>query len=200
MNKDEMIKDIKAIIVRHHKGLGCNVVCYGNQCENCEFTAEDIYNAGYRKIADNEIVIKRGTDIVELLNQELKELLSIADDELVIKKKIELNRLEMRSYREGVADGKKEIQDKYDDLRKQYATLWKENKTLKDDNKHLVDRNFTLSIEISKTKEETRKFLRELYKSEYYTHGRTVIEELAKKCGIETEWIEAYKNYKNELE
>lgn len=65
MNKDETIKEIKAIIVRHHSGLGCNVLCDGDQCENCEFTAEDIYNANYRKIADDEIVIKQ-TDYVEL--------------------------------------------------------------------------------------------------------------------------------------
>lgn len=59
MNKDEMIKEIKAIIVRHHNGLGCDVICNGDQCENCDFTSEDIYNANYRKVADDEIVMKK---------------------------------------------------------------------------------------------------------------------------------------------
>lgn len=59
MNKDEMIEEIKAVIVRHHSGLGCDVLCDGDQCENCYLTAKDLYYEGYRKVADDEIVLKQ---------------------------------------------------------------------------------------------------------------------------------------------
>lgn len=181
MDKDDRRK-IMDLLYKLKNGELCTPDCYGCYGDNersfahCPNVAEnfekELANLGYQKVGDDEIVIEE----------------------------IELARLKRSNYREGCVDGRKEIQDQYDALRKQYATLRKENKTLKDDNKKIVDRNFTLSIETCKTKEETRKFLRELYKCEYYTHGRTVIEEIANKYGIETEWIEAYKNYKNELE
>lgn len=181
MDKDDRRK-IMDLLYKLKNGELCTPDCYGCYGDNklsfahCPNVAEnfekELANLGYQKVGDDEIVIEE----------------------------IELARLKRSNYREGVADGKKEIQDQYDDERKRNATLWKENKTLKDSNKELGDRIFTLSIESSKTKEETGKFLRELYKCEYYTHGRTVIEELAKKYGIETEWIEAYKTYKNESE
>lgn len=104
MNKDEMkmIKDIMAVIVRHHSGLGCDVLCDGDQCENCYLTAKDLYYEGYRKVADDEIVVKM-TDIMDLNNKaqgttdflrdklaeiskQIDEATKIADDEIVIKK------------------------------------------------------------------------------------------------------------------
>lgn len=58
-NEMKEIEEIKAVIVRHHSGLGCDVLCDGDQCENCYFTAKDLYCEGYRKVADDEIVIKK---------------------------------------------------------------------------------------------------------------------------------------------
>ena len=74
MNKDEnkMIKDIMAVIVRHHSGLGCDVLCDGDQCENCYLTAKDLYYVGYRKIVEDEIVVKKSE--YEELKTHIEEL------------------------------------------------------------------------------------------------------------------------------
>lgn len=58
-NEMKEIEEIKAVIVRHHSGLGCDVLCDGDQCENCYLTAKDLYYEGYRKIAEDEIVVKK---------------------------------------------------------------------------------------------------------------------------------------------
>lgn len=126
MNKDEM-KMIKEM-AENQKGEGC-LLCNGNQCDRCRLIVETICRAGYRKIGDDEIVVKKSelgkvvisherADIVDMLNQETREL--------------------------------------------QRATAIKEK--------------------------TAREILQELYiECEYYTHGRTAIEEIAKKYGIELE-------------
>lgn len=83
MNKYEMIKDMAKVITdledcEHNVCfIDCRLDCY---CADCEYDskekkgicgcieyviAETLYNAGYRKVADDEIVIKQ-TDYVEL--------------------------------------------------------------------------------------------------------------------------------------
>ena len=71
MNKDEkkMIEEMIEIIHREQ------INCIKNGCKECEYygyvhcvssrKAEALYNAGYRKVGDDEIVIKQ-TDYVEL--------------------------------------------------------------------------------------------------------------------------------------
>ena len=55
MNKDEMIKDIrKDLVSLCVKGTD---MCGKIDCHHCH--AEALYNAGYRKVAENEIVIKK---------------------------------------------------------------------------------------------------------------------------------------------
>lgn len=69
MNKDEMINDMRAIIRRERSD------CMSNLCENCEYyamnfcgstkTATALYNANYRKVGDDEIVIKTDIECVD---------------------------------------------------------------------------------------------------------------------------------------
>ena len=90
MNKDEMIKDIRAIIDDrceaelgqvHAESKGGKVT----KTVSTSLLAKDIYNANYRKIAEDEIVIKKSelgkvvvshesADLVDMLNQEIREI------------------------------------------------------------------------------------------------------------------------------
>ena len=112
-NECEMIKYIMAVIVRHHSGLGCDVLCEGDQCENCYLTAKDLYYEGYRKVADDEVVIKK-SELARLKNleinyeqvyeeyrkleQERKSYRKVAEDEIVIKKS-EYEELRLAKYK-----------------------------------------------------------------------------------------------------
>ena len=89
MNKDEnkMIKDIMAVIVRHHSGLGCDVLCDGDQCENCYFTAKDLYYAGYRKVSEYTL---------DLITKQEKEIDFQVKDRARLQK--ELDELEMAYF------------------------------------------------------------------------------------------------------
>ena len=100
MNKYEMIKDIRAIIDDrceaelgqvHASSKGGKVT----KTVDTSLIAEDICNENYRKVADDEIVIKKSEYEALLLEQKrLKEIVDripcgyvkIADDEIVIKK------------------------------------------------------------------------------------------------------------------
>ena len=116
MNKDEMIKDkeqIARIIAfelcpqRYHKELyGENAKCYSDNnfgdCKKIKAVVDKLYNAGYRKVADDEIVIKKRQyeqlkkynrdrkrlrlkwqQAKQALEQERKSCRLIADDEIV---------------------------------------------------------------------------------------------------------------------
>lgn len=80
MDKDEMIKDIRAIIDDrceaelgqvHAESKGGKVT----KTVSTSLIAKDIYNAGYRKVGEDEIVIKKSEYKALLLEQKrLKEI------------------------------------------------------------------------------------------------------------------------------
>ena len=90
MNKDEMIKDIRAIIDDrceaelgqvHAESKGGKVT----KTVSTSLIAKDIYNSNYRKVGEDEIVIKKSelgkvvvshesADLVDMLNQEIREI------------------------------------------------------------------------------------------------------------------------------
>ena len=129
MNKDEMIKEIKAIIVKHHYGLGCEHNCNGDQCENCDFTAEDIYNAGYRKIEDDEIVLKKSE------YKELKKYRTdwLNDEKMHLQAELEDTEFELgcsnRLFQK-VCKEKKELEEQLEQAKRETRTILQELKAL----------------------------------------------------------------------
>ena len=110
MNENEMIEDkeqMARIIAfdlcpkKYHKEwYGEGARCYADNnfgdCAKIKEVVDKLYNAHYRKVADDEIVVKKGEYEVLLLEQKLfKGTVSripcghvkIADDEIVIKKR-----------------------------------------------------------------------------------------------------------------
>ena len=73
MKEDEMIKDIYRVLIECCNYIDDNNGLHGNKCGNCEFWDDTnnvcasyerkqsiaIYNAGYRKIGEDEIVVKK---------------------------------------------------------------------------------------------------------------------------------------------
>lgn len=67
MNKDEMIKDLANILRNACKNTPFDY-CMSHECEDCRATTA--INAGYRKVGEDEIVVKR-SEVERLKNLEI---------------------------------------------------------------------------------------------------------------------------------
>ena len=94
MNKDEMIEEMSKIIYKSDEK------CVNAYCFECEYVntdrcvyilgATELYNAGYRKVADDEIVIKKSKigmlektiDYLEMEKAQLNKQLEQAEQEV----------------------------------------------------------------------------------------------------------------------
>ena len=100
--------------------LDCEYWCDTNHC-CCSYNKKEaiaLYNAGYQNCKDKVVLSKE-----------------------------EYEKLERSNYQEGIAEGRKELQDEYNSLRERYAKVVKENTDLDNTCGALLDRNFRLSVE-----------------------------------------------------